>query len=198
MKFKKVFLFLVLFISVFVISGCGKKEEPYTKEVETYYIKHSNLDKLISFEFMKSDDYTVIETNGSIRFINNLNNSKIELYYLYDYPVNKTITKEKKDFTLKSYNNFKKYKKKYYGGWSIYQTNDFVTNYEINLILTEPDQNDKVYAVYIKVIDSPIKIDEYPFDTKEFVEKADFKHLIDTLKIVNEKDLEKETVSKSE
>lgn len=186
MKKKKIFLVLILFICLITISGCKKEEEiPYTKEVDNFNIVRNNIDKQITFEFMKSEDYSIKSTNGSIRFHNELNNYSMELYFIYDYEANSTITKVARDFPLESYHGYKQVQISGYEGWHIYQTNDIFTNYEVNLVLTEPDEAGKVYAVDIKVIQSPLKNDENPFDTKEFVKGEDFKHLLDTIKVVD-------------
>ena len=177
---------LILLISgLFVLTGCENEKggnSGYNKEVSTYNIKTKDETADISFEFMKDEKYeTTTGVGGSFVLKNKDNYAEIKISALHDSALSATITKEAKDFYSDKYHDYQKVTVGSYNGWSIYEGE---SKYETNLMLTEKEaKTNKVYAIDIQVIKSPLMPQDQTFDVKAFVESKDFQHLLESIKI---------------
>lgn len=177
-------LVAIMLLSGFVVfSGCGEKKEEskagYNKEVDQYVVASSNEKGELSFEIAKDLNYEKMTAGPSYRIKSKDNMSEISFHIAYDYKTSATITKKEKDFYSDKYHDFAEVTVGDYKGWSIYYGE---SQYDMGLVLTEPDASNKVYGVVISVRKSPIMKDGMTFDTKEFVNSEDFKHLLNSIK----------------
>lgn len=179
-----VLVVIMLLSGVFIFSGCGEKKEEskagYSKEVDQYTVKSNDDKGELSFEIAKDLNYEPgSNVATTFRITSKDNMSDISFHIAYDYKTSATITKKEKDFYSDKYHDFAEVTVGDYKGWSIYYGE---SQYDMGLVLTEPDSSNKVYGVTISVRKSPVMKDGMSFDTKEFVNSEDFKHLLDSLK----------------
>lgn len=187
MKKYKLVLILLLIVGVFSLTGCKKKEEKheYNKEVEIHSIESINSVKRLSFELAKDLGYNPVISGDTARFRHPSNYSMIEVQLVRNYRYSSIITKKEEDFYSDYYHDYKQVKVGNYEGWSIYKTTELLTDYQMNLILTSEDQENKVYALIIKVTQSPLQKDPNSFNTTDFVNSDDFQHLLNTISVVD-------------
>ncbi|MBR2704569.1 MAG: hypothetical protein IKE91_03775 [Clostridia bacterium] len=174
---------IMLLSGIFVFSGCGDKKEEkagYNKEVNQYVVETNDKKGELSLEIAKDLNY---ETGSNVattfRITSKDNMSEISFHMSYDYKTSATITKKEKDFYSEKYHDYAEVTAGDYKGWSIYYGE---SQYDMGLVLTEPDANNKVYGVTISVRKSPVMKEGMTFDVKEFVNSEDFKHMLDSLK----------------
>ena len=79
LSFKKIFLYIMVLILVFVISGCSQKKV-ISYDIDTYLSSNSNFEKNIS-KFMPTKD--------------DLNKFRVSYYYYYDNGENSETSEEK-------------------------------------------------------------------------------------------------------
>ncbi len=176
---------IMLLSGLFVFSGCGDKKEDgkkdgYSKEVVQYSITSNDEKGELSFELAKDLNYEAgSNVATTYRIVSKDNMSEIAFHISYDYKTSATITKKEKDFYSEKYHDFAEVTVGDYKGWSIYYGE---SEYKMGLILTEPNDENKVYGVSIDVRKSPVMKEDMTFDTKEFVNSEDFKHMLDSLK----------------
>ena len=184
MKKYRLLLVLVLVLGVFTLTGCKKDEKKqYNKETNIYSVESLNGAARLSFELAKDLGYEDVVGSNEARFRNKDDYSMIQLVLNYNYKTSASITKKEKDFYSEYYKDYKEVKYGKYEGWSIVKETSTVTDYEISLVLTEPDQEGKVYAVDVKVTQSPLQKNKEDFNTMSFVESDDFQHILDTLQL---------------
>ena len=186
MKKYKILLVFVLLLSVFTITGCKKKDEKkqYNKEVEIYSVESLNGMARVSFEFAKDLGYNPVVGSNTARLRHPSNYSMVELTLIHNYRGSSSITKKEDDFYSDYYHDYKTVKIGNYEGWSIVKSTSTITDYEINLVLTSEDAENKVYAVDIKVTQSPLQKNKEDFDTMNFVNSDDFQHMLETIKLI--------------
>ena len=175
----------------FTLLGCEEKEE-YNKEVDTYTVTSVNKKAKVNFELAKELNYekgTALGDN-SIKLVNKVDLSSITLRLVYDYKNSTTVTKTEKSFFSDQYKDYKEVEIGDFKGWSVWKKTKLVTKYEIELILTDPDSDNKVYAIDINVDQSPLEKGR-EFDTEEFVNSEDFQHLLNSIEISMPEDKDK-------
>ena len=173
-------------IILFVILGKNNTDNggttKYNKETETYSVESLNGKAKASFEFAKDSGYSFEQKDNNGTFKNSENLSSVELRLVYDYKNSSTITKTEDSFYDESYHDYQKVTIAGYEGWSIIKTTSLMTKYETNLVLTEPDADNKVYALDITVNQSPLNAGQ-SFNTEEFYNSDDFQHLLNSIKV---------------
>lgn len=178
---------LLVLLSILLLPGCSKKEEvikPYYKATDNYVVTKSNIDnKVLTFEYIKNSIFEVSKKNGAVEIYNPDNLSKIIIYLYHEYSSSNVVSMDKNDFYSESYQDYEKINVGNRDGWSVYYKSGSITNYEASLTLSDEDSDKKVYAAYIKVLQSPIQSDTMDFNTKEFVEGEDFQHLLNSIKL---------------
>ena len=177
---------IMLLSGLFVFSGCGDKNDEkdgkagYNKEVVEYTIKSANEKGELTFKLAKDLNYEPDSNLGSTYRINSKDNmSNINVHIAYDYITSATITKKEKDFYSEKYHDFQEVTVGDYKGWSIYYGE---SEYQIGLVLTDKDKDNKVYGATIIVRKSPVMKEDMHFDVKEFVESEDFKQMLNSIK----------------
>lgn len=181
-KILSIMLIVIMLASgLFILTGCEKK---YNKEVETYTIERNDedVDAKLTFELAKELGYTAKESSHTIALENSENLSKIDVRLVYDYKNSASVTKDEKSFYTDKYQGFQQVELGEYKGWSIWYKAELMTKYEIELVLTQPDSSNKVYAVDVNVAQSPLEAGK-AFNTEEFVNSEDFQHLLNSIKI---------------
>ena len=172
---------MLVVTSLFVLSGCGSKNENkgYSKEVVKYTTLSRNESGEVSFEIAKDLPYEVSKGLANTFVLKSTENySEIQVTAYYDYKTSSTITKTEKSFYSDKYHDFQNVKVGDFEGWSIYNGE---YSYEIEFIVTEPDESNKVYAVDVQVIKSPVMKENMTFNVKDFVESDDFQHLLNSI-----------------
>lgn len=190
-KIISVILIAVMMLTGLVLfSGCGNKNENkaeagYNKEMNEYTVKSANDKGELTFKLAKDLNYEPESKSGvTFRLTSKDNLSDISVHIAYDYETSATITKKEKDFYSDKYHDFKEITVGEHKGWSIYYGE---SQYEMGLVLTDRDADNKVYGVTINVRKSPVMKENMSFDVKEFVESEDFKQMLQSMKItVNE------------
>ena len=179
---------IMLLSGLFVFSGCGDKKEEkagYNKEVVEYTIKSANDKGELTFKLAKDLNYEASSNLGvTYRIVSKDNMSEISVHIAYDYETSATITKKEKDFYSEKYHDFKEVTVGNYKGWSIYYGE---SEYQMGLVLTDKDKDNKVYGATIQVRKSPVMKEGMTFDVKEFVNSEDFKQMLNSINFkVNE------------
>ena len=197
-----IFIILITVAELLVFSGCkdkntgnityysdggnsqGKQEKVYGKSVQKYSLHNDNQKGTVRFEFVDDKKYDVEKKDGILIIKNKENFSEIQLELLYDSIYSTKITKEERDFYSYSMHDYQKVTVGNYKGWSIYNS---TMQYEINLVLTEPEkQNNRVYAIDIKVKKSPDMSSNMVFEVKDFVESDDFQYMLNSINFSTE------------
>lgn len=173
---KVILMIVVLGGGLLTLSGCSKQK--------TYTIERSDDSAKVTFKFPEDSGYKFTQTKkynkANLKHPDNL--SEIEFRLYYDYTNSSVITKNEKSFYSKSYKDFKNIEVGDYKGWSIWNRASLRSTYEMQLILTEPDAKNKVYAVNIRVMQSPLTQGQN-FDIDKFVESKDFNRMLKSIKI---------------
>ena len=184
---KKILSLVLIIVSLFaglvLLTGCNDKKDnggnAYNKEVETHKVKTSDGTAEISFEFEKSNKYLIGTGANSIVIKNSQNYAEVKVTALHDSILSSTVTKKEKDFGS-NFHDYKEVKVGSYYGWEIYEGE---SSYKSVLVLNDKDESNRVYAVKIEVIKSPIMKENMSFDTAEFVKGQDFQHLLNSIKL---------------
>ena len=74
-------------------------------------------------------------------------------------------------------------------GWSIQKTTQLITAVEMGLVLSEPDNDNKVYAATIHITQSPLEKGRN-FNAIEYYNSDDFQHLLNSLQVEVTEDAE--------
>ena len=182
-------LIIVLVSSLFVLTACDKGGDnggtgtsKYSKDVETYTIEESDGAGTLTFEFAKDLGFEATESTNRVEFEHTESGADLTVFFVHDYKTRSNITKEADDFYSEDYHDYAQVEKAGHSGWEIWETTELVNNYEVNLVLADSNEENKVYAVDITVEPSPMD-SEHLFDTKSFVESEDFAHLIESMKV---------------
>ena len=190
--FSIIIIAVMMMTGLVIFSGCGNKNEDknksdagYNKEMNEYTVKSANDKGELTFKLAKDLNYEPESKSGvTFRLTSKDNMSDISVHIAYDYETSATITKKEKDFYSDKYHDFKEVTVGEHKGWSIYYGE---SQYEMGLVLTDRDADNKVYGITINVRKSPVMKENMSFDVKEFVESEDFKQMLQSMNItVNE------------
>lgn len=183
-KINILFVFLLI-ICVTSLTACKKKQEEkkYDKETTVYSIDSANGFSRVSFELANDLGYNPVISTNNARFRHMGNYSLIDMTIIYNYPSSSQITKKEEDFYSDYYKDYKTVKIGNYEGWSVIKETETVTDYEIVLKLTSPDKNNRVYALDIRVAQSPLQKNKDDFNTRDFINSDDFNHLLNSIQI---------------
>lgn len=186
-------LLFLFFIGLILVTGCSKEDikiTEYNKLVNSYSVSKSNIeDKVLTFEYLQNDELEITNKNGMIKIYNPNNLATVNIYFYYENIESNLVSKDFNSFYSDAYQDYEKLNIVNHEGWSVYYKTDFVTDYQMCLVLTEEDDDSMVYAAYIEVNQSPLQTDDMEFNTKEYVKSDDFIHLVETLKVVKNKSL---------
>ena len=180
---KSSILFICVLLVLVTVTGCKKKEVKYNKETTLYSIISSNNKYKVSFELANELGYTLNTEGNKATLRHQGNYSVINVTLLYDYSNSASISKKETDFYSDYYKDYKTVKVNGFEGWSIVKETNIVTDYQTVLVLTSADSDKKVYALDIKVTQSPLQNNKDDFNTINFINSDDFKHLLNTIKI---------------
>ena len=175
-------IIITLLSTMLVITGCGNDKTAYKKETETYTLNRPDNSAKLTFEFAKDGGFTFKENQNNGTFENSENLGKIEIYFKYDYKNSSSITMKEDSFYAETYHDYQTINVNGHEGWSIQKTTQLITAVEMGLVLTEPDENNKVYAAIIHVSQSPLEKGK-SFNAIEYYNSEDFQHLLNTLQV---------------
>lgn len=160
------------------------EEEAPKRATQTYTITASDDTAEVTFDFIKDDNITVKEewgTKNRTLIEDESNLSSVEVLLIHDRVAGPNITKEEEDFYDENYHDYAKVEKGGFSGWEVYE-GDF--GYQIELIISDADDEGNGYALKIQVMKALAGMkDDMHFEIDEFVPSADFQDLFDTIKL---------------
>ncbi|WP_295153803.1 hypothetical protein [uncultured Ruminococcus sp.] len=154
-------------------SQADESSEPETPaiETETYTVKKSD-GTAASFEWVKSDLYTVKEddTGSGTTIIYGESDATIKIMLKYDFPKQSAITMQETDF-YGDHHDYAKITVADRDGWEVYNgTNE----YECEFIISDPDEEGKVYALWVNVNRSSLCSEDMMFEMTDFANSEEF------------------------
>ncbi len=163
-----------------VLAGCGSGSE-----MDTYELLDTEGSGKVSFEISEKLGYegeSAEESPHMITLENKENLSVINARLYKDLRESSDITKAENSFESDEYTDFENVTiGDGYSGWSIWKKTPQSTSYETEVIVRDEDEEDRVIALDIQVIQSPEEKGK-AFDTEEFVESEDFQNLLNSVR----------------
>ena len=190
---KKVISYLLVAVllvtALLTLTACGNKdeepkEEAYTKEVDNYTLE-AVAGGTVDFSLAKELGYTG-EADGNNIKLDGPEGSHLSFYLIYDYKTSSNIWKKEDAFSKSSFFGYEEITLGGHQAYKIYRSTEQPTDspfgVEGSVILSEPDENNKVFALTYEITRSGLD-QEKVFNPKTMFENPDFQHLFDTLKL---------------